>query len=968
MSRAVKTCAKKSKVKVKKIGVLCFTALALSLSAYFFNTKNTISANSAKPAFPAIAESPPQQTPVSRVKITVGETLDATVASLAAINKLVVVSPEIAAAQIKIGNVLTISGLQSGEAILLVSDAEKRMTLVVEVSGKRTIAKRGNNINAQQINSENINISGSYTATFVQNFDGNPSLFRNSVEFRRKLSKDRTLRVSGDLFKEIGDGENNQAFSRLQNFGINQLSIGLDSPGTTIDFLDSQIKVSTLGLNNFPVRGFHLVKTSKTLTNAGTQIKDVEIFAGFARPSLKLYDNDGGKIAGAFLPILNNKSLQINAGFISVSPQKNNRAGQGGTILQMNASYTPDKNFSADGETAYAHGGFSWRARADLKLKQVGASAEIIRFDKNSPLLSIGAQTGGRKSEALAFYWRPENRFNVFASYNHTKITRPLNLQLSDFNRSSFIASAGYRLSGNSRVNLRYLDQRIETAIPGGAAKFQIGTRSINAAHNIRFNRNWANNFEARMNFSREANADAGLEKGFTINEQMRFTRNRLSATGFFSYVYKTPSLTSLIVRNPRLLPPLLQESFVLNPAQFLNVYRDRLGSLLGGIELPQTRSFNAGVRFQTAVSRFTVTGETRYSAGETLSLNQKNLFTSVGFGVRLDAANSIQINGWKSFGAGNQSGMTFSFTHRFGAESGGGFQISKLFGFDKGSVQGRVFYDLNGNGTDDPGEPGIEGKTIQLNENQSVRTDAGGRYQFSANAGEYDVALVSDDLGVHLRASTLTRRKISLRSRQSVNVSFGVSDFGFVGGRVFNDLDLSGIAPPSNVQGIGGVKINLRSGNIVIAKTVTNGNGTYEFQNLRPGIYTLETDAATLPANFRLPAQTSREIKVEPLRGFYLDIPVAAQRAIAGIVFVDKDGDGNFNAQTDEPVEGAVISSKDSVAVSDRNGAYILRNLAAGKVILLIRHPQKLSGSPPVIELNNEPIIKREVNLPLAR
>lgn len=89
----------------------------------------------------------------------------------------------------------------------------------------------------------------------------------------------------------------------------------------------------------------------------------------------------------------------------------------------------------------------------------------------------------------------------------------------------------------------------------------------------------------------------------------------------------------------------------------------------------------------------------------------------------------------------------------------------------------------------------------------------------------------------------------------------------------------------------------------------MTIANGKYEFQNLRPGIHALELDAAKLPPSFHYPEQTVREVKIEPLLGFFLDMPVAAQHAAAGIIFVDKNFDGKYNPQTGEVVEGALIT-----------------------------------------------------------
>lgn len=978
MHPAKKNYLKRHKLKAKNIAALWCVAALLCIAGSFLITRNTFSANggksTAEPDKLAVRATPestptskiPPQTQVLRVKITINETRDVPVAA-DKINSITVVSPEIASAQIKNGHTLTIAGLKIGETILLVSDSQKRMTFIIEVGGKRVASERRNVADEERAVNENAKTSGSYTTSYAQGFQGNPALFRNSIEFQRKLSKDRTLRISGETSNLIGGSDRNLVLAQTDNFGLDRFSLGVDSPNKTVDFLDSQLKVSSLSFNNFPMRGFHLVKTSKSLSNSETPAKGVEIFAGIARPSPIFYENREGKIIGAFAPVAGGDAWQLRAGFITILPEKNSLVGRGGTSLQMSGAFVPNKKFSADGEAAYANGGFSWRARFDVKLKKYGAFGEITRFDKDSPLNSVSAQTGGRKSEAFALYWRPETRFSLSANYNHTEISRLVNSRLADFDRSTFTASASYRISKNSRLNFRYLDQQIETAIPGGTSNFQIATRAITAAHNIRFNQNWSNNFEARLNFSREASADAGLEKGFNLNEQLRFSWNRNSVTGFFNYTYKTPSLTSLIVRNPQLLPPLLQDAFISNPSQFLQVYRDRLASLLNGIELPQTRNLDAGARFQIIVSRFTIAGETRYNAGEGFSQNQRNLLASVGVNARLDAANSVQINGWKSFGSNAQSAITFSFTHRFGAGSGDGFQLSSLFGFNKGCVQGRVYYDLNGNGQDDKNEPGVAGITVQLNEKRSVKTDVNGRYQFSEKEGGYSVSLVSDDLGVRLRASTATRQKISLYAGQTQTVSFGVSNFGFVSGRVFNDLNMTGEAPKSDVQSVGGVKVTLRSQNAVIEQT-TGADGTYEFKNLFPGNYTLEIDSATLPANFRLPAQTAWEIKVEPLQGFYFDIPIAAQRAVAGVVFVDKDRDGQFNPQTDELIEGASVIADDNVAVSDGGGGYILRNLQAGKIKLVAVSPLGAKSSPVFVELSAEPVTKRAVNIAVQK
>ncbi|HSK73935.1 MAG TPA: pilus assembly protein N-terminal domain-containing protein, partial [Pyrinomonadaceae bacterium] len=207
MSSTKKTFVKQDKIKVKHIGILCFLTLAFGVTISFLITKNTLSANSAIPTNKIIlqsdkttAEAKPEETPLpskiptqteaARIKIVIGETREVPVPAAAQINSVVVVSPEIASAEIKNGNLLTITGLKIGETILIVShENQKRLTLIVQVKGKPSVSERRNFIAAQNIENEMAGFSGSYDILYVHGFDGTPSLVRQKVDFRRKLSE-----------------------------------------------------------------------------------------------------------------------------------------------------------------------------------------------------------------------------------------------------------------------------------------------------------------------------------------------------------------------------------------------------------------------------------------------------------------------------------------------------------------------------------------------------------------------------------------------------------------------------------------------------------------------------------------------------------------------------------------------------------------------------------------------------------
>lgn len=468
------------------------------------------------------------------------------------------------------------------------------------------------------------------------------------------------------------------------------------------------------------------------------------------------------------------------------------------------------------------------------------------------------------------------------------------------------------------------------------------------------------------------------MNNGISIREQLRFSGRLWSTTGFARYTHNTPSLESLVVRNPGLLPPILRPAFEADPVRFLRTNRNALPALLDGVELPLTKSLEMGVRLHAAFSRYRLTNELRYVSGEILAHKRRDLLASFGMEVRLDSANSVQLSGTHSFAfdaARNQSTLAVSFTHRFGAGSGdGGFSFSKLLGLNRGRIQGRAFFDLNGNGQDDAGEPGVAGMKIQANGNRSVITDAQGRYHFaSLNPGEYNLALLSEQLGMSLRASTPTEKHVSLSGRQTAIVSFGLTNFGNVSGRVYNDLFLIGSEGDTlNAPGIKGVRLSLRSLDAAIhgfvqTETLDSG-GTYVFSNLTPGSYQLEIDAMTLPADFRPPRQTSWKVKVEPSQGFHLDIPLVAQRAVSGTVFIDHDGDGQFDAQKDEVVRGARVMYGESQILTGSAGSYLLRNLPAGRIEVRARAPWGAESLSIAVDFGADPATRRGVNLLIPR
>lgn len=900
----------------------------------------------------------PVRNEVLRFRVRLLETR--TVPQPAQLTSIVVVSPEIAAAVLS-SQGLTLTGLRVGETMLIGFAGTRRLTFIVQVVG-RTHAASNHKAAPGRDTQTRGGFSGSYSLSFSAPLGGAPTLLHQSFDFNKKLTQGRTLRFSSDIFKFMGQGDPYRSGAAVFGLGLNRMSLGIDGPDGTVDILDSNLSVSPLSFNGSTMRGFHLISTS------ASPLQGIEIFAGQARPSLSLFDLNQGRVLGIVAPVAQGKSWRVRVGMFVASPGPGNKLGKGGTVWHLDGRYAPTKDITVEGEVAYATGRLSWRARLDFKRGPLTGYGEIVRFDRRSPLISIGAQTGGRETEALGLHWRAGSRFNASFSYNHTAIAPPANAGRANLNRSSLSANASFKIDDKSQLNFRFAQQKVEVGPPGDSSRFQLQTQTATIGHSIRFNKDWSNNFQAQISSSRELRAGADTDDGFILNNQLRYAFKRGSATAFVRYARQKSTIVGLLVRNPTLLPPGLQPAFAADPVGFLQTNHDSLGLLLPGIELPQTRGLDLGMRLQAAFSRINISGEARYSANEILGSQQRRLIASGSMNLRLDAANSLQLRGSHSFGSnssGGQSALTISFVHRFGAGSGGGLQFSRLLGLERGKIQGRVFFDQNGNGQDDVNEPGVAGMKVQLGGDRSAMTDAGGRFRFDVDSGGYQISLISEELGERWRASTMTERNGFLAPRQTVNISFGITDYGILAGRVFNDISLRGNSGAGSSPGVPGVRLTLRpvNGKGMATSVNADGSGAYQFRSVSPGSYTLELDPASLPADFRTLGQTSWPVIVKPLLNFYLDIPISAQRAVSGVVFIDQDGDGKFTAEKDQAVEGARVVSGKTEVTTGKGGAYILRNLPCGLIEIRSRTRAGAESTVLRISLGAEPTRRSGVN-----
>ena len=296
-----------------------------------------------------------------------------------------------------------------------------------------------------------------------------------------------------------------------------------------------------------------------------------------------------------------------------------------------------------------------------------------------------------------------------------------------------------------------------------------------------------------------------------------------------------------------------------------------------------------------------------------------------------------------------------------------------------EGSIGDTVWIDVNGNGIQEPGEPGIGGVDLTLydagadgkcstGDDQliaSTTTDANGKYRFDkVDAGVYCVDVMNATLpaGLTLVSGTDPNGPITLAEGQNYkDADFGYqadAGKGVIGDRVWSDANGNGAQDPGEV-GLGGVNLALSrvgadgicgtADDVVVANTTSAADGSYLFTGLAPDTYCVK---ATDPAGATLTGGANPHGPIVLGAGqIYLDAdfgyktPVSGQ--IGNLVFYDGNRNGVYDGSPlDHGIGGVTLSlvaagadgelgTADDVTIATTttaaDGSYLFSGLADG-------------------------------------
>ena len=294
-----------------------------------------------------------------------------------------------------------------------------------------------------------------------------------------------------------------------------------------------------------------------------------------------------------------------------------------------------------------------------------------------------------------------------------------------------------------------------------------------------------------------------------------------------------------------------------------------------------------------------------------------------------------------------------------------------------------KVFVDLDADGVQDGGEPGLAGVTVTLydaagtapiatdvygNALSPITTAGNGAYQFHAIApGTYTVKFAPPggyvatvtDAGAANEATDsdgLAAQTPALSADTSyANLDAGFVQRGSVAGTVFDDLDADGVFDGFE-SGLTGVTVTLTGtdlyGNPLTSSQSSTTGGVFSFTNVLPGTYTLTETQPAAYGNGSAAAGTAGGSagSANVVSGITLASGTAGTGYrfadvpgnLAGVVFDDLDGDGVLDGG--EPgiagVTVALSGTATASATTASDGTYYFADLAPGTYTITETQP----------------------------
>ena len=221
-----------------------------------------------------------------------------------------------------------------------------------------------------------------------------------------------------------------------------------------------------------------------------------------------------------------------------------------------------------------------------------------------------------------------------------------------------------------------------------------------------------------------------------------------------------------------------------------------------------------------------------------------------------------------------------------------------------RGWVEGLVFVDDDGNGRLDPGEMGIVGAVLEMDETR-VATGADGRFLFPPLApGAYSLAIGRLPAGFRAQVELPLQVEVALAGRTVVHIP--CKRLGEIAGVVYDDQDKSG-SRDGGEPGLGRVRVVLAQDGVDVGEALSDPTGAFSFPDLPGGEYWVRVDATSLPERYELTTPVAVVVGLGP--GESEEVLFGAWQKPRPVVVVYRPPVADFTWEPTSPQAGQPIT-----------------------------------------------------------